>query len=94
MRTLLWSGGVVIGTVGVIGGAWLLSLPPARPFALPPAVADSETEALIAALKPPKRQRPVVATIAINDATETTDYLLPDGVLRRGGVADVVLLAT
>ena len=94
MRTLLWSGGVVIGAAGVIGGAWLLSLPAARPFVSPPAIADSETEALIAALKPPKRLRPVVATIGINDATETTDYLLPDGVLRRAGVADVLLLAT
>src|SRR5690606_15168494 len=46
------------------------------------------------ALKPTKRQRPVVAIIGINDATETTDYLMPYGVLQRADVADVVALAT
>jgi len=38
--------------------------------------------------------RPLIAIIGINDATETTDYLLPLGVLRRADVADVVSLAT
>jgi putative intracellular protease/amidase len=46
------------------------------------------------ALKPPKRQRPTIAIIAINDATEVTDYLMPYGILRRSNVADVVLVAT
>jgi transcriptional regulator GlxA family with amidase domain len=36
----------------------------------------------------------VVAVIGINDATETTDYLVPTGILRRADVADVVMLAT
>src|SRR3546814_10925535 len=48
---------------------------------------------MLAALQPPKRQRPVVAIIAINDATETTDYLLPYGILKRADVADVLALA-
>ena len=47
-----------------------------------------------AALKPPKRQRPLIAIVGINDATEATDYLMPYGILRRSDVADVVLLAT
>ena len=46
------------------------------------------------ALKPPKRQRPLVAVIGINDATETNDYVVPTGILRRADVADVVMLAT
>ena len=46
------------------------------------------------ALKPPKRQRPLIAIIGINDATETTDYLVTFGILRRSDVAEVVLLAT
>jgi putative intracellular protease/amidase len=46
------------------------------------------------ALKPPKRQRPLIAIIGINDATEATDYLVPFGILRRSDVAEVVLLAT
>jgi putative intracellular protease/amidase len=49
---------------------------------------------MITALKPPKRQRPLIAIIGINDATETTDYLMPYGILTRADVADVVTLAT
>src|SRR5690606_32238251 len=37
---------------------------------------------------------PVIAVVGLNQATETTDYLLTAGVLRRADVADVVLLAT
>ncbi|TIT25856.1 MAG: transcriptional regulator, partial [Mesorhizobium sp.] len=48
----------------------------------------------VAALRPRKRQRPLVAIIGINDATETTDYLMPYGILRRADVADVMMLAT
>ena len=59
-----------------------------------PPIAKEETDATIAALKPPKRQRPLIAIIGINDATETTDYLMPYGILRRADVADVVALAT
>jgi putative intracellular protease/amidase len=84
----------VVGAAGAIGGAWMLSLPSARQFAQPPPIGASETQAKLAALKPPKRGRPVIATIGINDATETTDYLMPYGILRRADVADVMLLAT
>ena len=58
------------------------------------AIAQQETDATIAALKPPKRQRPLIAIVGINDATETTDYLMPYGILKRADVADVVTLAT
>jgi putative intracellular protease/amidase len=93
-RRLLWSGLGAVGALGAIGGAWMLSLPPAPGVASPPRVGKAEADALLAALKPRKRQRPVIATIGINDATETTDYLMPYGILQRAGVADVVLLAT
>jgi transcriptional regulator GlxA family with amidase domain len=36
----------------------------------------------------------LIAIIGINDGTETTDYLMPYGILRRAGIADVVALAT
>lgn len=49
---------------------------------------------MLAALKPPKRERPLVAVVGINDATETTDYLLPTSILRRADIADVEMLAT
>jgi putative intracellular protease/amidase len=94
LRRVLWS---VLGAVvlfAAIGGAWLLSLPATPSVAAPQAIAQDERDATIAALKPPKRQRPLVAIIGINDATETTDYLMPYGILRRADVADVVTLAT
>ena len=62
--------------------------------AAPPAIAQDEIAATLAALKPPKRQRPVIAVIGINDATEVTDYVMPTGILRRADVADVLMVAT
>ncbi len=56
---------------------------------------DSENHnQTLLALKPPKRERPLVAIIGINDATETNDYLMPLGILRRSDVVDVMALAT
>lgn len=49
---------------------------------------------MLASLRPRKRQRPLIAIIGINDATETTDYLMTAGILRRANVADVTMLAT
>lgn len=81
--------------VGLAGfGAWLLSLPPEPDGGVAPPIDSRETEAIVNALKPPKRARPVVAIIGINNATEVTDYLLPYGVLRRADVADVLTVAT
>jgi putative intracellular protease/amidase len=74
--------------------SWILSLPQARDAPAPAPVGREEADATIAAVKPPKRTRPLIAIIGINDATETTDYLMPYGILRRADVADVVALAT
>jgi putative intracellular protease/amidase len=60
----------------------------------PPAPDASEHAETIAALAAPKRTRPVVAVLGLNDGTETTDYLVPYGVLRQAGLYDVVALAT
>jgi len=94
LRHLMWAGTGVVSAAGAIGGAWILTLPAAREFTSPPPIDVSETQALVSALKPRKPGRPVIATIGINDATETTDYLMPYGILRRADVAEVVLLAT
>lgn len=83
---------VVLGLAGLAG--WILTLPAAPAAAASPPLAEGEAEAMLAALKPPKRERPVIAIIGINDATETTDYLMPYGILRRADVADVSLVAT
>src|SRR5262245_6507627 len=93
-RFIAWTGvGIVaLGTVG--GGARILSLPPAPEVTDVPPISKEEADATLVALKPPKCERPLIAIIGINDATATTDYLMPFGVLQRSGVADVVLLAT
>ena len=89
-----WIGLGGVGLFALIFGGWILMLPPAPSFAAAPPIAKEEAGATLAALKPPKRQRPLIAIIGINDATETTDYLMPYGILRRADVADVVTLAT
>lgn len=93
-RFVLWCG---LGTAALfvtIGAGWILSLPAAPASATAPPVARAETEAMLAALKPPKRKRPLIAVIGINEKSETTDYLMPYGILRRADIADVVTLAT
>lgn len=92
-RTLIWGLGLVV-LLAAAGGGWVLSLPAVAVLSDPPAIAMSEREAMLAALRPPKRQRPVVAVIGINDATETTDYLMPYGILKRADVAEVLAVAT
>ena len=93
-RHILWSALGAFTLLLAIGGGWLLSLPPTPSVTAPPAIAQDERDAIVAALKPPKRQRPLIAIIGINNATETTDYLMPYGILARADVADVVTLAT
>ncbi|MCO5155455.1 MAG: DJ-1/PfpI family protein [Aquamicrobium sp.] len=89
----IW-GGVALFVLSFAGfGGWMLSLPVATAASAPP-VPREEAQALLASLRPVERTRPLVAVIGINDATETTDYLMPTGILRRADVADVALLAT
>lgn len=92
-RLVLWSG-LCLAILLAIGGGWIVSLPSAPAAAKAPPVPQAEVDATLAALKPPKRTRPVVAIIGINDGTETTDYLMPYGILRRADIADVTALAT
>lgn len=91
-----WLGiGLGILATGAIGfGGWLLTLPADSAVADAPPIAQEEADAMLAALKPPKRPRPVIAVIGINDATETNDYIMPTGILRRADVADVLMVAT
>ena len=93
-RVLAVSGVGCMALLAAIGGIWLFMLPgsPARGTA--PAISRDESEATLAALKPPKRKRPLIAIVGINDMSETTDYLMPYGILARADVADVLTLAT
>jgi putative intracellular protease/amidase len=93
-RLVLWCGLGAAALFVTIGAGWILSLPMAPAASAAPPIAPEEAEATVAALKPPKRQRPLIAIVGINEQSETTDYLMPYGILRRADVADVVLLAT
>lgn len=90
---LIWAG-VILVLLSMVGFAgWMLALPAATETAVAPAVPREEADAMLASLRPMKRERPLIAVIGINNATETTDYIVPTGILRRAGVADVIMLA-
>jgi putative intracellular protease/amidase len=93
-RHRIWLGTSLVVAIAVAVGLRVLSKPPQASLVAPPEIGQDEIAATLAALKPPKRQRPVIAVIGINDATETTDYVMPTGILRRADVADVLLVAT
>ena len=64
---------------------WLMAPPRAT-------LARGETEPL--ALRPLAGPRPLVVLLADNAGTETTDLLVPHGILHRAGVADLRILST
>jgi transcriptional regulator GlxA family with amidase domain len=92
-RHVLLGGLSAAALLAAAGGAWIYSLPPATTPRSAPPTTDDEAIRILAGLKPPKRERPLIAIIGINDATEVTDYLMPYGILRRADVADVFALA-
>src|SRR6266498_692178 len=70
---LLKSGaGLVVLALGGFGG-WILTLPPAPASTGAPPIDNREAKAMLEALKPPKRPRPVIAVVGITAATETND---------------------
>ena len=94
-RSIFIWGGIAVVLLGLGGfGAWLFPLPASIDSAVAPPVPHEEFENVLAALRHEGEERPLIAVIGINDATETTDYLLPTGILRRADIADVVMLAT
>jgi putative intracellular protease/amidase len=56
-------------------------------------ISAEEHARTINAMKPPKRARPVIAVVAENDGTETTDFIVPYAVLAASGTADVFAVA-
>src|SRR5512138_896985 len=93
-RRIFFIGLGIVTSLATFGGVRIVSLPAAAPDRTAPPIPQEEIKAAISALKPPKRERPLIAIIGINNATETTDYLMPYGILRRADVADVVTLST
>ncbi len=84
---------VAVVLVVVAFGFWMYSLPSTKAIEAP-VIAQAEIDTTLARLKPPQRERPLIAIVGLNDATETTDYLMPAGILRRARIADIVLLAS
>ena len=58
-----------------------------------PAAAARQKQEFVSAMTPARAGRPVVAIVALNESTETTDLLLPHAVLTRADVADVIVVA-
>jgi len=54
---------------------------------------EADRQAFVDALRPTRRKVPVVAVLALNEGTETTDFLVPHAVVRRSGVAVVEAVA-
>lgn len=54
---------------------------------------ERDARAFVEAMKPGRPGKPVVAVLARNAATETTDFLLTHAVLQRSGVAEVHAVA-
>jgi transcriptional regulator GlxA family with amidase domain len=94
-RRLVFRGGAAVVGLALVGFAgWILFLPAGPARAGAPAIDSREARQIVDGLTPPKRQRPVIAVVGINDASETTDYLMPVGILRRADVAEVMAVAT
>jgi putative intracellular protease/amidase len=93
-RRLLLRGGAGVAALAALGGAgWIVSLPAATRRDAAPPVPRQEVDAILATLKP-RRPRPVIAIIGVNEGTEVNDYVMPFGILRRADVADVFAVAT
>jgi putative intracellular protease/amidase len=82
--------GAGIAVLAVAGCGQSAPLPPAP---TDDALSDRQAQAFVDALKPRRAGKPVVAILALNDRTETTDFLLPHAVLQRAGVAEVQAVA-
>jgi hypothetical protein len=78
-----------------LAAALLVLAPGMHPAPSPAAAAIDKTEhaQTIEAMRQRKRGRPMIAILALNEATEVTDFLVPYGVLQRADVADVTVVA-
>jgi putative intracellular protease/amidase len=59
----------------------------------PAQMTEADRLAFVDAMKPARRKVPVIAVLALNEGTETTDFLVPHAVLQRSGVASVEAVA-
>ncbi len=86
--------GTIVGGAAAFGGVAACSMGRTGGSGLAPAVLSAEEQrASISGLKAPKRRRPVVAILADNRGSETTDLMIPYAVLKRSGIVDVIVVA-
>lgn len=91
-RTIVFSLGAVVA-LSVIAAPILLAPGEEPADTLPVASIDSAEHAQTIEAMRPKRERPVIAILALNDATEVSDFLVSYGVLKHANVADVTVVA-
>jgi putative intracellular protease/amidase len=85
-----------IGAVIVIIAVTMTILAPSNQttsFSPAAPIDPSEHAQTIEGMGKPRHERPVIAIVALNKATEVTDLMIPYGVLARAGVADVKVVA-
>jgi transcriptional regulator GlxA family with amidase domain len=95
MRKRVILSGIAAAVALAVVAVPIVLAPGNRPasFTAAAAIDNAEHARTIEALRPPKRQRPVIAILTLNEATEVTDFLAPYGVLKRADVADIVVVA-
>ncbi|WP_129642905.1 DJ-1/PfpI family protein [Peristeroidobacter agariperforans] len=87
MRSISWTVTLAMFALAGCGS----DVPPAPPPDA--AAAAQQATAFVEAIKPRREGRPVIAVVARNEGTETTDFLLTHAVLQRAGIADVHAVA-
>lgn len=88
LRTLIGTLAIMLALLGCSNDARL------SPPDMDAATIERQAQAFVDALKPRRPGKPVVAVLALNEGTETTDFLLPHAVLKRADVANVQAVAT
>ena len=91
-RSILLGTAIAV-TLFVVAALMMLAPGNPVPFPVAPPINASEHAGTIDALRPPRRERPVITIITLNDATEVTDLLVPYGVLSHANVANVTVVA-
>jgi putative intracellular protease/amidase len=88
------SGRSILSLLAVVVAACHVSTPiAANPPTQSPISVQERAETLLA-LNPQQKARPVVVVVGANAGTETTDFLIPLGVLTRADIGEVMSLGT
>jgi putative intracellular protease/amidase len=90
MRRSIIAGAAIAGMLILASNAW------SAPGPTPTSPSDAAATGARLILPPPKagRARPLVVVLADNGGTETTDFVIPFGVLKESGAADVLSVST